>query len=175
MRKLSTAVLIAGIVMTVALTGCGGGGGSTGAGTGGGGGVTGNTIVIGRVVDDRTPAQPVKDVVIGLGSMTTNTGADGRFSFDLGSKIPLGDFLGSPVNAFFKVSTRLLNQTDYPEVSVYYQVKIPGTGFPQIAENGGASIPISSFELLMASGVTNDLGTVILQYNDISQPPPIPW
>jgi hypothetical protein len=170
MRKLSIAVLIAAIAVMVALTGCGGGGGGGGGGgTPGPGPVTGNTIVTGTVRDNQSPAQAVANVVVDVGTLETRTDANGKFSFDLGSSIRLGDFLGNPF--VFKVSTRLLAADQYPQVSVFYL----GTGYEQIAANGGATIPINDFTLLMTQGGTVNLGQITVQFNDPRLPPPPPF
>jgi len=168
MRKLSIAVLIVGIAVAVALTGCGGGGGGGGTPTPP---PTGNTIVTGTVVDNRNPARIVPGVVVKLGTLPeTSTDVNGRFSFNLGAGVAVSSLFASPVDAVFKVSTRLLAADQYPQVSVYYL----GTPYPQIAENGGASIPLP-FEVYASSGLTKDLGMVTVQFNDPTVPPPPPF
>ncbi len=169
MRKLSIAVLAAVMAMLMALTGCGGGGGGGGSRSGGNTGST-NTIVTGTVVDNRTPAHAVANVVVTLGSMQTATDANGKFTFDLGANVAVSSLYSDPSQAYLKVSTRNLDQSQYPQVSVYYL----GTGYEQIAENGGASIPLP-FEVYTASGTTKSLGLVTVLYNDPSVPPPPPF
>ena len=166
MRKLSIAVLIVGIAVAFALTGCGGGGG--GGGTPTPPPPTGNTIVTGTVIDNRSPAHVVPGVVVTLGTLTQNTDASGKFSFNLGSNIMLLNFLPYPYNLV--VSTRLLDQSQYPQVSVFYL----GTGYPQDAGTGGAPIPIPA-QFLAQQGVTVNLGTITVQFNDPTLPPPPPW
>ena len=172
MRKLSIAVLIVGIAVAVALTGCGGGGG----GDLNPPPVTGNTIVTGKVIDDRVPSHNVQGVVVSLGSLVETTKDDGTFRFELGSSAAVSSLFVDVTQAVFKVSTTAVN-AKYPEVAVYYQTKVVGQGYPQ--ENGSpASIPLP-FEVLMASGVTKDLGQIIVQYYDPNDPggsfPPDPW
>lgn len=170
MRKLSIAVLISAVAVMVALTGCGGGGGGGGSKDGGGNTTTGTTIVSGTVVDNRTPRHAVAGVVVDLGYMETVTDANGKFSFNLGVGVAVSSLFASPIDAIFKVSTRLLPADQYPQVSVFYL----GVGYPQIAETGGSSIPLP-FEVYTAAGVAKDLGMIIVQYNDPSIPPPPPF
>jgi len=166
MRKLSLAVVVAVLFAALALAGCGGGGGGPTPSPN----RSGNTIVTGTVMDDRTPARPVANVVIGLGAAGTRlTDAAGRFSFDLGTA-SVASLFGDPTQAFFRVSTHLLPSDQYPQVNVTYQ----GIGYEQIAENGGASIPLP-FEVYAAQGVTKDLGGNTVKYNDPLNPPPYPY
>jgi len=168
MRKLSIAVLIAALALMVALAGCGGGGG--GGGSKGGNTTTGITIVQGTVKDNRSPSQVVANVVVDLGGLETTTDSSGKFSFVLGEGFAVSSLFTSTTDAVFKVSTRLLSSDQYPQVNVYYL----GTGYEQVAESGGASIPLP-FEVYTAVGVTKDLGTITVQYNDPSIPPPAPY
>lgn len=169
MRKLSIAILAAVVAMLMALTGCGGGGGGGSTSSSGGKG-SNETIVTGNVVDNRTPAQAVANVVVTLGTMQTTTDAEGKFQFDLGPNVAVSSLFGAPADASFKVSTRNLDQSQYPQVSVYYN----HTGYEQVAENGGATIPLP-FEVYAASGITKDLGTITVLYNDPNVPPPPPF
>jgi hypothetical protein len=169
MTKLSMAVLIAGLFAGLGLAGCGGGGGGN-ANRGGGGGTTGTTIVSGTVLDDRSPAHAVANVAITLGTAgTTVTNASGKFSFNLGTA-SVASLFSDPTQAYFKVSTYLLPSDQYPQVNVTYL----GVGYEQIAENGGASIPLP-FEVYAAQGVTKDLGVITVKYNDPNNPPPFPY
>ncbi len=170
MRKLSLAVLIAVLFAALGLAGCGGGGGSAGNKGGGGGGTTGDTIVTGVVMDDRSPAQPVANVAITLGSAgSTVTNASGRFTFDVGTASVASLFGYDPTRAYFQVSTHLLPTDQYPQVNVFYR----GVGYEQIAELGGASIPL--FEGYAVQGTTYDVGTITVRYNDPANPPPFPF
>lgn len=168
MRKWITALSLLTALM-IALTGCGGGGGG-----GGGGGTdptpTGNTIVKGTVVDNQTTPKPVANVKVTLGSLTTRTDSKGMFSFNLGSNVPVSSLFATSYDANFKISTSLLDPNLYPQVSVFYR----GVGYMQLADYGGATIPLP-FEVYTASGVTSDLGTVTIQYNDPLMPPPEPY
>lgn len=168
MRKLSIAVLAVVIAMLMALTGCGGGGG--GGGSKSDTGSSSNTIVSGTVVDNRSPAHAVQGVVVTLGTMQTSTDANGKFTFNLGPNVSVSSLFSDPSQAYFKVSTRNLDQSQYPQVNVAYQ----GVGYEQIAENGGASIPLP-FEVYTATATTKDLGLIVVQFNDPNNPPPIPF
>lgn len=169
MRNLSIAVLACVIAMLVALTGCGGGGGG-GGDKGGGGVIPGNTIVIGTVQDNQVPPQKVGNVAVSMGFMSTVTDGSGKFVFNLGSGASVMSLFADPSQAYFKVSTRLLPQDQYPQVNVAYR----SVGYEQIAEAGGASIPVP-LEVYVAAGTTADLGTVIVQFNNPINPPPIPF
>jgi len=154
----------------LALSGCGGGGGGGGSKSGGSGNTTGQTVVTGTVLDDRNPPHAVANVIIALGAAgTTVTNASGKFTFNLGTMAVSGLFT-DPTQAYFKVSTHLLPSDQYPQVNVFYQ----GLGYEQIAENGGASIPLP-FEVYLSQGVTSDLGTITVRYNDPLNPPPFPF
>ena len=170
MRKLSIAVLIAAIAVVVALTGCGGGGGGNGSKDPTTPPATGTTIVKGTVVDNRKPAHAVANVVVDLGALETTTDANGQFSFNLGKDIAVSSLFADPTQAVFKISTRLLAPDQYPQVSVFYL----GVGYEQVAENGGSSIPLP-FEVYISVNVTKDLGTITVQFNDPSVPPPPPF
>jgi len=164
-RKLSAAFLIAGAVV-VALAGCGGGGG--------GGGSTnppvnpGEVTITGRVMDTRSTPLGVQGVIVTLNGVPQYTAADGSFQFKLSG--PPATII-APTEAYFYVSTRAINQTDY---SQYYSVKYGTASYSQQDTPEGARIPIPSNVYQTASG-TVSLGTITVTYYDPNNPPPPPY
>lgn len=168
MRKLSTAFLIAGVAFIVVLAGCGGGGG--------GGGTTpptpppGQVIINGVVRDDRVLALPVQGVLVKLNGVVKATDANGAFSFTLSG--PPATLIPIP-EAYFYVSTRTLNQTDYPDdFSVKYGN--PAVPYSQLDTVDGAKIPIP-INVFSATSGTVSLGVITVTYNDPNNPPPPPF
>jgi len=165
-RKLSTAFLIAGVAALVSLAGCGGGGG---------GGITpppppppGQVIITGVVTDNRATPLPVQHVLVKLNGVTVETNASGQFSFTLPSPPTT---LIAPTDAYFYVSTRILNQTDYADD---FAVTYGALTYSQLETVDGAKIPIPSNVYSAASG-TVSLGVISVIYNDPNSPPPPPF
>lgn len=177
MRKLSTALLIAGVAALVALAGCGGGGG-------GGGGTTpdppptGNLIVTGRVINHLT-GNGVQGVIVrfGTANRSATTNANGQFSIDTQTTSALLAYSGSLFPYTFTVSTAGLPQPPIPpgviDWTPYYPAtfSVTYTHYPSWPGN----YPQDSVRLPdeVLNGSTSSLGTIIVY--DASDIPPIPF
>jgi|GEM_PF-1748946 len=170
MRKLSIAILVAGIALTSVLTGCGGGGG--------GGGSKGNnppsstdTIVTGNVID--TNGAKVPNVTVQIGALpAVKTNAQGAFSINLGAGTRLIDLFPAQ-NCSIIMSTESAGQY-YPEAPITYPATAPNTTYNQIWSNGGATITIP-YDLWGVSSQTINLGSFKVIYWDSSTAPPPPY
>lgn len=108
MRRLSVAILLAGLVAAVALVGCGGGGGGGGSSDNGGsngGGSDNNGIVITGLIQNQMTGEPVSGVTVTLGQMSTQiflgiSQADGTFRVVLPVGVTMKTIYPSPVYTF---------------------------------------------------------------------------
>lgn len=187
MRKLSTALLIAGVAVVVALTGCGGGGGSSSSNNNNGNGNTTDTLkVTGRVVDSVTGAG-VGNVIIMFGTdqNPATTNPDGSFSIDTKTTsiiLAYNGWTGSWPPTF-TVSTSNLPQpppTDTsPLKSIYpvgYSVIYSQYASTVTTDNPNAyypqgKVPVPS-ELLSATTTSVSLGTIKVQNGEQMPSPP---
>jgi hypothetical protein len=171
MRKLSTAVLIAGVAFMTVVAGCGGGGGPTTPNKN----VPGETIVTGRVVDDESPPHPLENITITMGSRPATTNSDGRFSIDLGSNVAVASLFASPADAVFSVNTSVLDLTNYPYSYLYYPL-LPTDPNYDISvdvysiDNYVASVKIP-LNVYVAQGATVDLGNIYVPWLNPNNPP----
>lgn len=154
MRKLSIAVLIAGMVVIVALSGCGGGGG--GASKGGTNPITGNTIVTGTVMDNQKPPQPVANVTVMLGSLQSTTNTRGVFEFDLGPDMAVASLFNDPTLASFSVQPPAVGDPNNPPGNPYVDIV-----YGSVIYAPSESIPLP-VEVYNTFGTTTNLGTITM-------------
>ena len=170
MRKLSTAFLIAGVVVVAALAGCGGGGG--------GGTPTPppstTFTVTGKVVDSAS-GNGVGGVIIkfGTANLTTATASNGTFSIDTGVASAAVAYAGWVGTKTFTVSTENMPQPNsgsptssiYPtSFSVLYGFY---TGTNDYYSQSAVTVPAE-----VLGGSKSSLGTIkVLNYDQIPPPP----
>lgn len=165
MRRFFIAILIVGVIAMVALAGCGGGGSSSGGNLNPGDNDNNNNndiILTGRVIaQDNIQGVEGVTVVFGTNPVATDTtDENGNFTLNLQGRSP-AEVLGG--DQYFSINTSSVPGGGYPnDQAVAYQSSIYF-----VAQNR-LKVPTEIF------GGTKDLGTIKIQSNMNSDPPPPP-
>ena len=178
MGRLSSILVVGGVLVALVLAGCGGGTGGGGNGNDPPPPPPGQIVIWGRVISS-LDSTGVKDVRISVGTggtpdeVTDLTDADGDFSIVLPSRALMLLDLYATIPHDFRVSTTLAGENHPDSLPVAYNNPI--TQQTETAEqiNGVASFEVHAD--ILTSTTSRELGTIIVTYYDPENPPPPPF
>lgn len=175
MGRLSSILLIGGVLATLMVAGCGGGGGGNGGDSPPPPPPPGTIVISGKVVSSQDQVTGVPGVTVSMGTpgyqyeTTATSDADGNFSLSLPSGIttPLNLYVTPPYD--FRVSTATAGE-NYP---AFLPVVFNLIRYGQDTGAGYASIPVPA--AVLTTNTSMSLGTIIVTYYDPENPPPPPF